>query len=79
MVRDDAKLISKLFSITNSIQQSFVALEENPNSSAVSSLLDAISEQMWEHFKCPITQDIMREPVISSDGYSVCNKFVSLI
>lgn len=30
---------------------------------------------MWEHFKCPITQDIMKDPVISSDGYSVSGAF----
>jgi len=27
-------------------------------------------EKMKEHFMCPITQDIMKDPVLSSDGYT---------
>jgi len=56
--------------IKKSIQQRFAPSTGPVESDYVTSLLNNVSEQMWEHFKCPITQDIMKEPVLSADGYS---------
>ncbi len=40
--------------------------DQSRSASASASMGD--SEEMSDHFLCPITQDVMRDPVIASDG-----------
>jgi len=47
------------------------SISEGSSEEQVIQLREEFCNQLWEHFKCPITQDLMMDPVVSSDGYTV--------
>ena len=57
--------------ITETLNQNFSISPNHSPEQQVIQMREQFCNQMWEHFKCPITQDLMRDPVISTDGHTV--------